>query len=145
MSACYSPNLDSALGFDLPVDLRTGARIDAVWRRWLAKLELFVRGYRFSDGEILARLVDAVVSGLEEELASMVQLLGDLEFYLGALGFRDDALAAGLEVCLPEFVEPSEPRELRGLFNPLLLMSGIVPVPSDITSDRLASTSLRLE
>ncbi|HYQ18283.1 MAG TPA: DNA mismatch repair protein, partial [Polyangiaceae bacterium] len=82
-----------------------------VWRRWLAKLELFARGYRFSDGEILARLVDAVVSGLEEELASMVQLLGDLEFYLGALGFRDAAQAAGLAVCLPEFVEPSAPRE----------------------------------
>lgn len=116
--------------------------INPVWRRWLAKLELFVRGYRFSDGEILARLVDAVVSGLEEELVAMVQLLGDLEFYLGGLGFRDDAAAAGLSVCLPELVEPSEARELRGLFNPLLLMSGIVPVPSDIVSARLASTSL---
>ncbi|HYP87773.1 MAG TPA: DNA mismatch repair protein [Polyangiaceae bacterium] len=113
-----------------------------VWRRWLAKLELFVRGYRFSDGEILARLVDAVISGLEDELASMVQLLGDLEFYLGALGFRDAAEAAGLAVCLPEFVEPSAPRELRRLFNPLLLVSGIVPVPSDLTSARLASTTL---
>jgi len=116
--------------------------INPVWRRWLAKLELFVRGYRFSDGEILARLVDAVVSGLEEELVAMVQLLGDLEFYLGALGFRDDAAAAGLSVCLPDFVEPGEARELRGLFNPLLLMNGIVPVASDIVSARLASTSL---
>jgi len=116
--------------------------VNPVWRRWLAKLELFVRGYRFSDGEILARLVDAVVTGLEDELASMVQLLGDLEFYLGALGFRDEASAAGLEVCLPEFVEPSAPRELRRLFNPLLLVSGIVPVPSDLQSERLASTTL---
>lgn len=116
--------------------------VHPVWRRWLAKLELFVRGYRFSDGEILARLVDAVISGLEDELASLVQLLGDLEFYLGALGFRDVASAAGLAVCLPEFVEPSAPRELRGLFNPLLLVSGIAPVPSDLTSERLASTTL---
>jgi DNA mismatch repair protein MutS2 len=118
------------------------AFVNPVWRRWLAKLELFVRGYRFSDGEILARLVDAVVSGLEEELASMVQLLGDLEFYLGALGFRDEAEAAGLSVCLPEFVEPTAPRELVGLFNPLLLMSGIAPVPSTLSSQRLASTTL---
>jgi DNA mismatch repair protein MutS2 len=116
--------------------------VNPVWRRWLAKLELFVRGYRFSDGEILARLVDAVISGLEDELASLVQLLGDLEFYLGALGFRDEANAAGLAVCLPELVEPSAPRELRGLFNPLLLVSGIAPVPSDLTSARLASTTL---
>jgi DNA mismatch repair protein MutS2 len=116
--------------------------VNPVWRRWLAKLELFLRGYRFSDGEILARLVDAVLAGLEDELTSMVQLLGDLEFYLAGLGFRDEAAAAGLSVCLPEFVAPSEPRELRGLFNPLLLMSGIVPVPSDISSEQLASTSL---
>lgn len=36
MAACYSPNLDSPLGFDLPIDLATGARIESVWRRWLA-------------------------------------------------------------------------------------------------------------
>ena len=36
MSACYSPNPDSPLGFDLPIDLRTGARIPEVWERWLA-------------------------------------------------------------------------------------------------------------
>jgi len=35
MSACYSPNDKSPLGFDLPVDLRTGERIDEVWQRWL--------------------------------------------------------------------------------------------------------------
>lgn len=116
--------------------------INPVWRRWLAKLELFVRGYRFSDGEILGRLVDAVVTGLEDELVAMVQLLGDLEFYLGALGFRDRAEAAGLSVCLPDFVDPGAGRQLRGLFNPLLLMSGVVPVSADIVSARLASTSL---
>jgi len=116
--------------------------VNPVWRRWLAKLELFIRGYRFSDGEILARLVDAVVSGLEDEFVCLVQLLGDLEFYLGALSFKDQAEAAGLGVCLPEFVEASAARDLRGLFNPLLLMSGIVPVACDITSARLASTSL---
>lgn len=116
--------------------------VNPVWRRWLAKVELFVRGYRFSDGEVLAHLVDAVVSGLEEEIVALVQLLGDLEFYLGALGFRDQAAAAGLSVCLPEMVEPTQRRELLGLFNPLLLMSGIVPVACDIHSERLASTSL---
>ncbi len=36
MSACYSPNPDSALGFDLPMDLDTGARKGGVWKRWLA-------------------------------------------------------------------------------------------------------------
>ncbi len=35
MAACYSSNPASPLGFDLPMDLRTGARIESVWRRWL--------------------------------------------------------------------------------------------------------------
>lgn len=36
MSACYSPNAASPLGFDLPMDLHTGERVEAVWRRWRA-------------------------------------------------------------------------------------------------------------
>lgn len=116
--------------------------VNSIVRRWLAKLELFVRGYRFSDSEVLARLIDSVFSGLEDELVDLVQLVGDLEFYLGALGFRDLAHAAGLAVCLPDFVPPNEPRELRGLFNPLLLMSGVAPVPCDLVGSPLASTVL---
>jgi S-formylglutathione hydrolase FrmB len=36
MAACYSPNPEAPLGFDLPFELRAGRRIDAVWQRWLA-------------------------------------------------------------------------------------------------------------
>ena len=36
MAACYSPNPDAPLGFDLPFDLVTGERILDVWERWLA-------------------------------------------------------------------------------------------------------------
>ena len=36
MAAAYSPNPEAELGFDLPFDLRTGARKDDVWQRWLA-------------------------------------------------------------------------------------------------------------
>ncbi len=35
MAACYSPNVESPLGFDLPFELRTAARVESVWRRWL--------------------------------------------------------------------------------------------------------------
>ena len=35
MSACYSPNEDAPLGFDLPFDLHTGLRVESVWQRWL--------------------------------------------------------------------------------------------------------------
>jgi len=36
MAACYSPNPNSPLGFDLPCDSRTGELIPAVWKRWSA-------------------------------------------------------------------------------------------------------------
>lgn len=112
------------------------------WRRWLAKVELFVRGYRFGDGEVMTRLVDAVFSGIEDDIISLIQLFGDLELYLGALGFHDSAKAAGLEVCLPDLVSPESRRSLEGLFNPLLMMSGITPVPCDLVTDALATTVL---
>lgn len=35
MAACYSPS-ENELGFELPFDLHTCERVDAVWRRWLA-------------------------------------------------------------------------------------------------------------
>ncbi|HWP04545.1 MAG TPA: DNA mismatch repair protein [Polyangiaceae bacterium] len=111
-------------------------------QRWLARAELFLRGFSFSSGEVMARLILAVFDGLEPVFPSFVGLLGDLEFYLGALGFKDFAASAGLPVCLPEFVTAETPRVLDGLFNPLLLAHGIPPVPCDLTTDRHDTTVL---
>ena len=36
MSACYSPNENSELGFDLPFDLETGEIRRDIWEKWLA-------------------------------------------------------------------------------------------------------------
>ncbi len=116
--------------------------VSSPWQRWKAKLELLARGYRFSDGEVMSRLLDAVYEGIRPSLVPIVQLLGDLEFYLGAMGFADRAAAAGLEVCLPELVEPGDARLLDGLFNPLLLASGVTPVPCRIETDRHDATML---
>jgi DNA mismatch repair protein MutS2 len=110
--------------------------------RFLAKLGALFRGYRFSEQELLARLIDGVYEGLENEIVQMFQLIGDMEFYLAALAFRDFAKKAGLEVCLPELVLPAgetgppPARTIRALFNPLLLVQGIHVVPCDITTDR---------
>ena len=111
-------------------------------QRWKAKLELLLRGYRFSDGEVMARLLDAVYEGVRQEMVPLVQLFGDLEIYLGALGFSDRAREAGLAVCMPELVPADAPRQLDGLFNPLLLASGTDPVPCSITTDRHDTTLL---
>ncbi len=36
MSACYSPNTESELGFDLPFDLETSELREDIWQNWLA-------------------------------------------------------------------------------------------------------------
>ncbi|MEO8800943.1 MAG: DNA mismatch repair protein [Polyangiaceae bacterium] len=111
-------------------------------RRWLGKVELFFRGFKLSNGEVMARLIDAVFEGVQDDCVAFVQLTGDLEFYLGALGFADLARAAGLAVVLPELVEPTAPRTLEGLFNPLLLAHGVKPVPCTLAIDHQAVTVL---
>lgn len=110
-------------------------------RRMLTKFELLVRGYRFGDGEVMARLLDAVMEGLEDWFVLLFQLAGDLEFYLGALGFRDMSRAAGLEACLPTLVDAHDgQRVVRRLFNPLLVAHGTRAVPCDVRSDRFDTT-----
>src|SRR5262249_23852984 len=113
-------------------------------RRWLARAEMVLRGYRFGDGEIMARLLDAVFEGVEDHVLALLPLVGEMEFYLGALGFRDLAAAAGLEASLPELRAEGEegPRVLLGLWNPLLVGSGVRPVPCDLTTDRPDTTVL---
>ncbi|KYF89310.1 DNA mismatch repair protein [Sorangium cellulosum] len=123
-------------------------------RRVVTKLVMLWRGYRFSEDELLIRYVNSVFEGLEDELVALVQLLGDLEFYLAGLALRERARAAGLAVCLPELAWPSGPelartsgprdeapgRELKGLFNPLLLASSASIVPCDIATEHHDAT-----
>ncbi|WP_437274773.1 DNA mismatch repair protein [Sorangium sp. So ce375] len=117
--------------------------------RLVAKLVMLWRGYRFSDDELLTRYVNDVFDGVEDHLVALVQLLGDLEFYLAGLALRERARAAGLSVCLPELVPPSSlggargeapGRELKGLFNPLLLASSASTVACDIVTDHHDAT-----
>lgn len=98
-------------------------------RRFLTRLVLFLRGFRTTPGEIAERLLSEVFSGVEEPIALLFQLMGDIEVLLGALCFRDRAVGQGLAVSLPELTPFDTPLELDGLFNPLLLAAGIVPKP----------------
>lgn len=105
-------------------------------KRWLVKLELFLRGYRFGDGEVMTRLTDAVFEGVRSAWVPLVQLYRDLEFYLGALAFYDRAQRSGLPVCFPEFVPSSTPRTFLQLFNPLLLTHDVRPIGCNLHTDR---------
>jgi DNA mismatch repair protein MutS2 len=112
------------------------------WRRWLSKIELLFRGFHFGEGEVMARLIDAVFDGIVRYISQFVQLLGDMEFYLGAMGFRELSRAAGLQVCLPELVSADAPRVFKALFNPLLVAHGTRAVPCNLGTDRHAATVL---
>lgn len=113
--------------------------------RFIARLRLLLRGYRVSGGEVVERLFDDVFTGMEQALSSLFQLLGDMEFYLAALSFRDVAQAKGLSLCFPEFIEIGEESEgidIQGLFNPLLLEGKTIPVPCDLRTQNPDSVVL---
>lgn len=115
--------------------------------RFFRKLVQLFRGYGFSDAEVLGRLVDEVFAPFEDELPILFQVLGDVEFYLAALSFRDRCEAADLPVCLAEFSVPGSPsdareREIIDLFNPLLLTDSKRPVPCSIAQSDHGRTVL---
>ena len=101
-------------------------------RRLVVRFSLFLRGYRTTSGEVAERVLSDVFSGVEDEVGILFQLIGDLELYLGAVGFRDRAEAAGLATVLPVRVLAGEALGVEGLFNPLLLAAGIRPAPCDL-------------
>ncbi|MEO8180643.1 MAG: DNA mismatch repair protein [Deltaproteobacteria bacterium] len=110
---------------------RSNAFYATAFGRLWTRLLLLASGYRTSTGELLSRLVDAVFSELEPQVIYFFQLLGDVEVYLAALGFRRLAAEAGLVVCLPELSEHG-PRSLSGLFNPWLVAEGRACQPCDV-------------
>ncbi len=103
-------------------------------RRLLTRLRLvFFYGYRLSNKEIVNRLLRDVFLRIAPALASLVQLIGQLEFYLSGLAFRRRVEAQGLAMCLPE-LDGERPVELTQLFNPLLLEQEKSAVPCDLRS-----------
>jgi DNA mismatch repair protein MutS2 len=101
-----------------------------LWRR----LQFALRGYRVTEQEILARIIDSVFEGIEAQVVQLFQLITDMEFYVAALAFRDRALQQGLQVCLPELARPGADAEglsLVRLFNPLLMTQDVPIVPCD--------------
>jgi DNA mismatch repair protein MutS2 len=100
-------------------------------RRLIVRFVLLLRGYRTTGGEVAERLLSDVFAGMEENVALLFQVLGDIELYLASLSFRDRAIERGLAVSLPEVADGGALR-LDGLFNPLLLEAGIMPIACDV-------------
>lgn len=101
--------------------------------RWIARILLVFRGYKFDAEQLIAGAIEQVYEGLEDVLAALFQLSGDLELYLAALRLRARAERAGLAVCIPAL---GDTRSLEGLFNPLLLPHEKRVVPCDLKQPR---------
>jgi DNA mismatch repair protein MutS2 len=113
-------------------------------RFWI-RLLFFFRGYILSEVELVNRWVDSIFDGVQNLLPPLIQLIGEMEFYLAALAFKDLAQSHRLSVSFPRFVSgtPSDPRRLlRGLFNPLLFGQNITPIPCDIEDKPWNTTTI---
>ncbi len=102
--------------------------------RWLGKFVMWWRGYRFSNDELVDRWLDQVFEGVAPYLPSLVMLTGHMEVFLASLAMRDQCGAKSLPMCFPDLSQAA-PREIRGLFNPLLFAQDVVPIPCDILGD----------
>jgi DNA mismatch repair protein MutS2 len=89
---------------------------------------------------VVVSLLHEVFSPLVDVVVTCLALSGPLEFYLAGIGFRKKAKEMGLSTCLPEVIDiPSKngvERVLEGVFNPLLTLQGVTPIPADIRLDR---------
>jgi DNA mismatch repair protein MutS2 len=110
-------------------------------RRWRDRMRLAWRGYGLDSRELVNRLIVAVYEQVAPALRTLLQVLGQLEVYLGSLAFAELARERGLEVCL---ATPSAGGRLalERLFNPLLLRGGGRPVPCDLAPARPEATVL---
>ena len=102
-----------------------------LWRRVVA----FLQGYTLGPNEIVDRWLEAVWDGVREYVPALLQLKGDLEFYLGSLHFKRLSEAQGLQVCLPSIASGSahtQPKHVHSLWNPLLLGPSAAPVATDL-------------
>jgi DNA mismatch repair protein MutS2 len=102
--------------------------------RWLSRIVLWWRGYRFSNAEIVDRWLDHVFQGISHFVPALLQLQAQMEVYLASLAFRENCRHKGLEVCFAE-LDDSAPRRIDELFNPLLFQQGVVPVPCTLEAD----------
>ena len=109
--------------------------------RFFSKLRLLLLGYRVTPGEVAERLFDDVFSGLERTVGLLLQLHGDMEFYLAGLALSDLAREKGLPVCLPELVSQEDCKGLAidRLYNPLLLAGKTRPSPCDLRTSHVDS------
>ncbi|MCH9688449.1 MAG: DNA mismatch repair protein [Deltaproteobacteria bacterium] len=114
-------------------------------RRFLAKFGLWVRGYRIGESGLLDAWLEEVFNGMVPYVPAVLRLLGEQEFYLAGLSFRDQCQRQGLATSFPIMLEPDAPAhalKVEGLFNPLLFTQGSTPVPCGLDGEAIASKAI---
>lgn len=105
-------------------------------QRFFGRLWALIKGYRFSEEDVMSALLDQVFSELEPLVFSLLRIATSFEFFLGSLGFSRLSEKQGLAVSLAHFVDDSakegSERALLDLFNPWLLSQGKRPVESQL-------------
>ncbi len=117
--------------------------LPTIWERAWQRIFGMLRGHRYEQREVLVSLLHEVFRPLVDVVMTCMALIGPIEFYLAGVGFRDLARSKGLQTCLPEVVNSPAPnedrgiaRELKAIFNPLLLLQEALPIPTDIRLER---------
>lgn len=91
--------------------------------RLLRRVLRALRGERWDEAEVVARLLDEVFAPLDDATLALLRIGLDLEPLLGSLGLRERARAVGLDAALPAIAgaRGSSAVRLDGLWNPFLL------------------------
>jgi len=113
-------------------------------RRFFRRAFALLKGYRFSEEDIMSQLLDRVFSDLGEEVQIVLGLSLQLEFYLRGLSFQRTCSRKGYSTSLPR-VSPkggdAQPRRLTRLFNPwLVAQADCEVVPCDLDQELAHST-----
>ena len=104
--------------------------------RLFRSLVSLLKGYRFSEEDVMSHVLDDVFAQLEDEVTIVLGLMQQIEFYLRAAYFCEQAKAKGFSTCVPVFVSAGHGRTIQGLFNPWLLsQKGETPVPCQIHTE----------
>ena len=103
------------------------------WQRFRDRLILMRGGYEFSRKEIVNRVVSRAFLQIRSWLRPLLQVVGQLSFYLSAISFKEQAEELGLKVAMAN-IDEGNTLKLEGLFNPLLFRQG-KPVPNAVVAD----------
>jgi DNA mismatch repair protein MutS2 len=96
-----------------------------------------LQGQKITEQEILSRLLYSAFEAVRPYFVPLFQLIGDIEFYLAALGFHDFCSSKQRRTSIPAFLEAGETgSSLQGVYNPFLLAEGVLVRPCNVAARR---------